>query len=175
MEWYKSLKGAGGWVLMLLATIASAMSLIKAIVYILNVGLTPFLGSIVDYYRGLLKPLYDLIYLIPWPFVIPEYAIDLFVVYLIGVGISYRIYYFCLFRSGGVLSIFVPYNPVLLSHTLTIRKTQKVLVEILSSVAGQENQSKLWGKTIAISNQALISIALIPILIIVFFAFNGLK
>ena len=73
-----------------LSIVLGTMSLVSAITRIFSVGLKPVFAHFVEFYRNALWPVYELILLIPFPFQLPLYAIDLMIVYLVLVGMNFR-------------------------------------------------------------------------------------
>jgi len=120
MEWWRKIVEASGWPLMMLAGFISAMSLLKALVFIFDIGLTPFFWGMVDWYRDLCGPLYDLIHLIPFPFEVPEYVIDLIIVYSLGISISFRLYQFGLKMLHDENKVFVTNTTPVVNIPLSI-------------------------------------------------------
>ena len=70
-----------GW-LHILSAISGAISVISAVSRLFEVGLVPVLASLVEFYRVLFSPIYFLFNLLPLPFDLPLWAVDLMIVYL---------------------------------------------------------------------------------------------
>ena len=220
MNWLEDFRHSLNWGLAMLAGLISAMSIIKVLVFAFDIGLIPLLDRIVAFYRGVLQPLYELVALLPLPFTIPQWAIDLLIVYFIGVTISYRQYQGLLLNIEGMLSyrfspsisdspdthsykapkkikyqmlrwaIKKPYDITMIYKNYKNVKELKDDMEQLTT-SPMANQIKRlreanpaewgnrtifdyidWSEAISIYRRALFSVALIPFVVIVFFAFN---
>ena len=170
------------WSLAVLGGLWSAMSIIKLMVFGFDVGLIPLLEQFVDFYRNMVKPLYDLVALIP--FAVPEWAVDIVIIYAIGVTLTYR---FSLayqeaslrvsempiewYKGGGIednkkvsilLALFLPYLALLFA-----------LDSDFNPVPDYASGHKQAAKAESIYRQCLLSLFLVPIATVVFFAYNA--
>lgn len=76
--------------LLWLGLFVGAVSGVSAIARLFHVGLFGVFHDFVQFYRALLRPIYDLVNWPPWPFNVPELAVDLFAVYVVLVGTALR-------------------------------------------------------------------------------------
>jgi len=205
----KILKEALDSGLLLIGSAISALSLLKALVFLLKIGLSGFTEKLIAYYRGVLQPLYDLIEFIPLPFAISEQAIDIAIFLFVGFSTSVRIYFgaykklhqretsvglarFTVKKLSYVHAL-IPFNLYLLFKTWWLTKNPSKdaafsrsvmeMVErsdedtsflpkgaVIASRVVEKNDERLS----AAVNRVLIAVALIPIIIVLFFVYNGL-
>lgn len=217
VETFGVAKGAIGWTCMILSGVASAMGIIRVLVEILTVGLKPFLQSLVEGYREFLTPLYDLMFLVPWPFTMQEYYVDAFIVYLIGVGISARLYFHGLVKLHRRLfpglhmdfffpgyfprrsAVLVPFNLWLMKHYTELKEaaSNELRFKVGANYYKQfDDEGQPWEglervfteeeiendfeprlndirEGLSAARQALCSIALILIIVCIFFVINA--
>jgi len=186
-DWVDHFKHSLVWLLTVLASLVSAMSLIKLILFGFDIGLVPVLEAIIDWYRVKLKPFYDLVQLLFWFTVVQEWMIDLFLLYAIGVGITFRLEFSS--RRVTIMSYYSPWQNIYRVAVYSIFRPYNIYLAIsmyksLARSKGTDtfNASLHYGfiaKDVGVAGakymiRALLSIALIPIAVIIFFAYNEL-
>ncbi len=80
------LKSTLSWV----GVVAGILSAASAITHIFSLGLRGVFERIVDFYRGLLSPVYELVRLLGLSFEVSQFQIDLAALYLVLFGMSLR-------------------------------------------------------------------------------------
>lgn len=177
---FRVIKGATAWAISIVGVLASAMALINAILFLTTVGLDAFLMKFVEFYRSSLEPLYQLVELLPIS--IPRICADLLVVYAVGVAISWRLFSgikhvenvnnFAQELHCSPLGIAIPYNLYWFIYLFHLRKH----IGIRQRYGIPEGELKaLDASTLALLGQTLVSVALVPLGVLLFFIYNEFR
>ena len=231
--WLQDIKSSIAWILAILASLISAMSIIKLVLLVFDIGLVPVLDTIVTYYKDILNPFYEIIRIILWFVNIPDWIIDLFIIYIVGIGITFRTFLSVnetseliipftvmthkqyateqrlkerefmrkllgkvIVRDGSSLKrifrhvILKPYNFSIIRLMIVFlykvdpeqqaesTAKDRASSEVLSPTEYQciyETTLQYFQTRVSIARRCVLSIALIPIAILLFFAFNKLS
>lgn len=189
---FSELRGAMVWLMAVMAGLVSGMSLIKSVVTLIGLGLTKYASALIEYYRQLARPIYDLLnMLLPFSIVMNELLTDFLLLYCVGFGITLRPFSFgnvlpafiendsgkvtrveihCVNRFSW--KVFIPYNIMYLARS--IERYRAVLMMNNSRLyAPGSSPHPIFKATATQIRQTWLSLALIPVALIVFFSINS--
>lgn len=174
----KDFRDAVEWNLAVLAGLGSAMAIISAIVHLGDIGLEATLQVLVGYYRSFLSPLYDLVTNLP--IVIPSICVDFLIPFLIGITINFRLlfgiahvertYKFPPNLRKSRTHLIVPFSPWLITTLLSYRKQVEIRFR---HGRPQSDLQAMDTLTLSLIRKVFLSIALIPLSVILFFIYNA--
>ena len=175
------LVGALGWALMVVAGLGSIMAIVNAIVHVGKVGLDEFLQDLLSYYRSFFDPIRELALLLGLP-PPPQALLDVAAFYFVGMAISQRLWRAVRhveeeigappkLRRASAWRV-VPYSPALLVSSLHFRK--EIALRRRHMPVGTELEAR-DRVTISLLDKTLVSIALVPVGVVLFFVYNAFK